>query len=284
MRLFALAWLVCLAAAPAQARAESTLVELSLEGEPHPPKGAPDALVVVPETLDATQPIDVVVFLHGFSCCVRALVHEGPTSCRAGEPARQGWGLHALHRASKSRALLVVPQLAYLARSSKAERYARPGGFDALIRAALARASPTQHTPRAGRVALVAHSAGYAAMASIVRDRSRVTDVHALVLLDALYAHAELFARFVREADHRRFVSLYTPQTARGSRNILRELSALDPATSTEPSLEARVAQHRVLIAPVKTAHGRIPHTHLVALLRGLERTKSAAEDRPSSP
>jgi hypothetical protein len=177
-----------------------------------------------------------------------------------------------------------VPQLAYLARSSKAERYARAGGFDALIRAALTRASPAQHTLRVGRVILVAHSAGYAAMASIVRDASRVTDVHALVLLDALYAHAALFARFVRGADDRRLISLYTPQTARGSRSILRELSALDPGTRTDPSLEARVMQHRVLVAPVKTPHGRIPQTHLVALLRGLERAKSEPSGQPASP
>jgi hypothetical protein len=252
------------------------LIEARLASPPHGPGDAPDVIVHVPSHFDASQPLDLVVFLHGFSSCARAIMANGAAACtRGGEPQR-GYGLAALHERARTNTLLLVPQLAFLARRADAPRFARAGGFDAMLTELLRGAlRPVTGGPRElaqlRSVTLVAHSAGYRASADILSDASRKAVVSQLVLLDALYACWDVFARWARQERSRRIVSLYTrdAKTSLGNRRLAAALGArIDVRDFAQ--LEQRLARAGSVSARVSTPHALLPQRHLEALLRRL--------------
>lgn len=250
--------------------------EVRLSTRAHAPSDAPDVVVHGGASLRSDEPFDVVVFLHGFDGCARALVAEAAVACARGEPPHRVWNLGALHAAANTRTLLIVPQLAYLARTAQDHRFLSHGGFDAtlteILEGSLASQLGAQARSRVRSVALVAHSAGYGAAAAILRDPKRKMPVTHVVLLDALYAGASVFADWARSEPSARLVSLYTQQekTTAGNRLLLKQLATADVATSADPSLAQVLKMHRHLIARVRTAHGDMPRVHFTEVLRAL--------------
>lgn len=238
------------------ARAEQ-LLEFRLPSGPHAPADAPDVIVHVPTRLDRRAPIHWLVLLHGFSSCARALMADGETPCQRGGPPKRGYGLAQLHEQAHSNTLLIVPQLAYLARNARAPRFETEGGFARfvaelrkLLRSAL------DGEPAPASLSLLAHSAGYRAAAAILRDTGGANDVGTVVLCDALYAHWDVFARWLEASGSHRLISLHTrdPDTTEGNRK-----------------LRALVGNTRQLtIERVDTPHGLVPERHLLELLERL--------------
>jgi hypothetical protein len=267
-RVFSLGVLAC----AARARAEAATVWLRLDTPPHPPGDAPDLVVHAPARLDPARPVHAAVFLHGFSCCARALVSDEPTRCYSRGPVGQAYGLAARHDATTTNALLVVPQLAMLARDARAPRFQRAGGFDALMQAAYraAEAELGRPVPR-GRVLLVAHSAGYRAAADIVSQAARPAQLASVLLLDALYARWHDFARFARDGGL--VVSLHTGEarTSAGNDRLLAQLGPLGARRSYH-ELEGALGPGRGLVSRVSTPHGALPARHYTELVRALLR------------
>jgi hypothetical protein len=268
--LYALA--LALLAGPGGARAEA-LVELRLARPPHAPSDAPDAIVHLPTRLDPKQPLYVLVFLHGFNSCARALVASEPVPCLAGGEPQRAYGLARIHEQAAGNSILLVPQLAFLQRDGHAPRFEENGGFDAFladVRAQLAKQiDPKQ--PLAS-VTLLAHSAGYRASAAILRDPALTAPIVNVVLFDALYAQWDAFALFLHAQPERRVISLYTHdrKTTRGNRNLaamLHDLHKSEPQ-SRDGALEQEC---------VDTPHALIPTRHLAAVLEAL---RSAPRER----
>jgi hypothetical protein len=264
--------LVALFALDAQVRhafAEE-LIELRLMTEPHAPDGAPDVIVHIPTRFAAEKPVHVLVFLHGFSSCARALVAAEPTACTAGaEPEKRAYKLAQLHEQASSNSILLVPQLAFLARDASAPRFAASGGFDAFlqdVRSQLAAQLPLS-VPLAS-VTLIAHSAGYKAAATILADPTLKAPIMNVALFDALYAHWDVFAAFVRKGPQHRLISLYTRDraTTRGNKNLaaLLHVSKKDRKESEQPA-RGSLEQEQV-----DTPHGLIPTRHFAGLLQAL--------------
>jgi hypothetical protein len=267
----------------ARARAEATTVDLRLDTPPHPPGDAPDLVVHVPARLDLARPVHAAVFLHGFSCCARALVSDEPVPCYSRGPSGQAYGLAARHDATATNSLLVVPQLAMLARDARAPRLARTGGFDALMQAAYGVAEA--HVGRAvsrGRVLLVAHSAGYRAAADILSQPVRPAELGGVLLLDALYARWDDFARFVRAGGL--VVSLHTGEarTTAGNAHLLARLGPRGARRSYD-ELERALGPGRGLVARVTTPHGTLPARHYTELVRALLRDAAPPAGLPGS-
>lgn len=244
------------------------------------PAGAPTAVVHAPGGLDLAQPLDLVVFLHGWSGCARVLASAGAVPCRDGERARAGWGLAAEHARSGARSLFVVSQLAFMVRHGRAGRFAEPGFalryFEALVREAVERHFPGS-SPRLGALTLVAHSAGYESAAAILVHGEIATRVRHVVLFDALYAQGDVFADWLASApDGSRLVSLYTGRasTFRESQRMARALASRlgEGAVAVDPegSLEDAIRAHRVVVARAASGHGAVPKTHLAEVLRAL--------------
>jgi hypothetical protein len=273
---WSLAALVIAVAALAHA-ASGQLVELRLSTGPHPPSDAPDVVAHVSSRLDVQKPLELVVFLHGFDCCVRSLVSPEPVPCGRGEPANKAWDLAGIHERSGSPSIFVVPQLAYRARDAHHHRFAERGSFDRMIAELLS-------GPLAGlgkglsdvkHVTLVAHSGGYGAVVPILRDDTRKLKVDRVVMLDALYAGWDVLAEWFRTTPGARLVSLHTAQqqTVRGNALLAQLLRDEHPQRAITGSLDEAVARSPLLIAPVKTAHAEIPRAHLEDVLRGLARS-----------
>jgi hypothetical protein len=266
-----------LAAAPLQrAAAQGRLLEARLATPPHPPDDAPDVIVHVPSHFDAARPFDLVVFLHGFSSCARAIMASGAAPCLRGGEAQRGYGLAAAHERARTNTLLIVPQLAFLARRAEAPRFARAGGFDImlveLLRGPLRDVTGPERTLDQVRgITLVAHSAGYRASADILRDTQRKANVTQLVLLDALYACWDVFAGWAQADRARRIVSLFThdPKTTRGNHQLAAALGARIEVRDFA-QLEQRLGRGGSVSARVSTAHSQLPERYLEALLRRL--------------
>jgi hypothetical protein len=252
----------------AQSARADALLELRLASAPHAPDDAPDVIVHVPTRIEPEKPLHVLVFLHGFSSCARALVASEPVPCLAGgAPSTRAYQLAKIHEEAKANSILLVPQLAFLARDANAPRFAANGGFDAFlndVRIQLAGRLDAQ-APLAS-VTLIAHSAGYRAAATILSDPLRKTPIASVVLFDALYAQWDVFASFVLAAPAHRLISLYTHDrsTTRGNKNLaelVRKAKKNDPQQGAYGQLE----QERI-----DTPHGLIPTRHLAEVLEAL--------------
>lgn len=269
--------LLALLGAPRAAHAEA-LIELRLARPPHAPSDAPDVIAHLPTRLTAQQPLHVLVFLHGFNSCTRALVADQPTPCLAGGEPQRAYGLARIHEQANANSILLVPQLAFMQRDGHAPRFEERGGFDAFladVRAQLAKqVDPKQ--PLAS-VTLLAHSAGYRATATILRDSALAAPIVNVVLFDALYALWDAFALFLHAQPERRVISLYTHdrKTTRGNRNLaamLHDLHKSEPQ-SRDGALEQEC---------VDTPHALIPSRHMAAVLEALRSAPHARKAEPN--
>jgi hypothetical protein len=263
--------LLALLAITGAARADA-VVELRLAGPPHAPADAPDVIAHLPTRLDRGQPLHIIVFLHGFNSCARALVASEPVPCAAGGQAQRAYGLARSHEQAHGNSLLLVPQLAFLERDGSAPRFETSGGFDAFLADVRAQLASRIAPQPVARVTLIAHSAGYRATATILRDPALATPIRDVVLCDALYAQWDTFAEFLQGHPERRLISLYTHDraTTRGNRNLaalLRKQHKSDPSTASGVLEQERV----------ETPHGLIPTRHFVELLERLTAQPGAA-------
>lgn len=250
-------------ALPAHADA---LLALRLQSAPHAPEPAPDLMVHIPTRFTAQKPVHVLIFLHGFSSCVRALIASEPTPCTPGDEPRRAYKLAEIHEAAHANSILLVPQLAFLARDSNAPRFASEGGFDAFMRDVQQQlADKFGANKQFASITLIAHSAGYKAAAAILSDPQRETPIANVVLFDALYANWDVFAAFILGSPNRRLISLFTRdhKTTRGNLNLA---ALVRKGRRISPERRAGVLEQE----RVDTPHGLVPTWHLAHVLDSL--------------
>jgi len=242
------------------------------------PRGAPRALIHAPAHLDADAPIQLVIFLHGWSGCARVLGLSGETSCVRDGPPRAGWGLAETHDLAQTNTIFIIPQLAWLRRNGSAGRF-RQSGFartwlEHLVREHIA---PRLGTPTAvslesyAPITLLAHSAGYETALAWLEEGELGSLIDSVILFDALYANEEAFWQWVRlDPNSRRLVSIHGRSgTPRRHTRRLRRLAGLEPDGSPGPpltSLEAHPIQTMVTTA----SHGTMPQVHIIEVLQAL--------------
>lgn len=201
---------------------EGQLLRLALSNAAiTPPSGRPAALAYLPRRFDASAPLSVVVYLHGWNNCVENVVRPTGTACSAGGAARTGFNLAGQLEASGKNAILLLPELSYDRASSSAGRLEEPGFFRALLAEALTKLRPqlgVRGVADVTRLIVASHSGGYNAAAAIAaRGGVPVSEV---VLFDSLYAREDDFASWMGTDlpdlasspwnGARRFMSIYT--------------------------------------------------------------------------
>jgi hypothetical protein len=249
------------------------------------PKSVPSALVHAGKQLDPSQPLHLVVHLHGYMACTAMLLGEGDVRCRPGEPAIEGRGLSRAHEAAAQSTLLIVPQLAFLKRSGKPGCFAKTGCFRAFLEEVLG-ALPTErlggkkNLSHVARISLLAHSAGYeAALAILLRGEVNelVSDV---VLFDALYGGEQEYLAWIIEHTQARLWSLHlrggkpAKNSAALHRSAERKLGPQSVAKLDRELDAARLAGKRIVIARLPGAHREMPERYLAAVLRALRATR----------
>lgn len=268
------------AATPEAPTAPGWSAEVTLDNAAFPSPGAPSAVVHAPPGLDPTQPLHVVVFVHGWRGCARQLAYGGDdVTCRDGARPVTGWDLAARFDEAHVDALFVVPQLAFLVQDGSPGRFIEEGRFaaflDELIAALRDRLGPPADASRVASITLLAHSAGYETALAILSRGGVSSRLRSIVLFDALYRGHGRFADWVLEDPERRLVSLHgaTGRTVSQSELLVGRLRRpLGDALSdgAEGSLEALIHEHRVVVARASAPHGDIPARHMAEVLRGL--------------
>jgi hypothetical protein len=262
-RAFLIATLVAALAEADGLRLDSSSASLAERSHAHP-ANAPSAVYASPES----QHEAAVVFFHGWSLCAQAMLDDDDDArCYAGDRRRKGWRLATSHAESRSRAALVVPQLAWLARDSSPGRFAERGFFARW--AAALESSGAQNAPRVGavlargRLRLYAHSGGFATLLAALRDPDVRARAEAVVMLDALYAGADELAAWHLEDRRRRVVVLHTaqPRTTEQAERLRARLerSGVSNIGTDATRLRDEVAEHVVVIARTRVGHGSLP-------------------------
>ena len=243
--------------------------------------GVPSAIAHGPPGLDLRRPLELVVFLHGYSCCVPVLMARGEGECRPGYPPAEGWDLGGLHDAAGTHSVLIVPQLAFMRRDGSPGAFAEPGVFRAFLEELLSGplAAPLGRARKLREIAgvhLVAHSGGYHALLAIL-ERGGLRDlVKSVVLLDALYGETPRFADYIEAHPGLRFVSIALAQgtpkreNAQLLKQLRQSLGRQRVASAEAEGLAQAIAEHPIVIATGTPPHKRMPQTHLSQVLRAL--------------
>jgi pimeloyl-ACP methyl ester carboxylesterase len=244
--------------------------------------GAPSVIVHAPAGFDPRAPLHLVVFLHGYNGCVNVLMAQGPSRCKAGAPERDGWDLGRYHDAAGTNTLFVVPQLVLAQRNGAPGAFGRPSGFRAFLEELLSktlteRLGGPRTMKNVASLTLVAHSAGYQTAFAIAERGGVRAQLKAIVLLDALYAETNRYARIVEQLVPKglRFVSLYlergTPriENQRLVRRLKRTLGSVVTVADTA-DVARLVASKAVVIGEGRPPHRLLPEHHLTELLRAL--------------
>jgi hypothetical protein len=269
---------------PAVASAQDPrMMRLQLEHGAFVRDDAPEAIAHVPLGVDATQPLAVVIFLHGYTGCVEVLASDAPDArCRPRDRSTEGWGLVAAHERAGTRTIFLMPQLAFMERSGHAGRFGRTGEAARFVEEALAQLTPLLGRPVALRdvasVTLLAHSAAFETTIAIVRHGGLDAQLRHVVLFDALYGGREVFLEWVAHA------SASSPRTlvsfATGARTLAqqRQLYATahrrwPDATFDEPDFASPLpagAPRLVVTRRAHVAHSDVPARYLAETLRAL--------------
>src|SRR5581483_3237428 len=195
---------------------------LTLDAGAYPPTAAhPSALVYVPSHYDATPPLSLIVYLHGFSNCVENIVRDAGESCdpAAGTPVRHAYALAAQLEASGKNALLLCPEIAFDQTTGAPGNLGLQGGFRALLTETLADLAPrigAKTIADVGMVVVASHSGGYQAAAGIAQRGG--VPVEEIYLLDSLYGNFADYDAWVMSdlpslagsPPARRFADVYT--------------------------------------------------------------------------
>jgi hypothetical protein len=158
----------------------------------------PSALVYAPDGFDATPPLNVVVYLHGFYNCVENVVRSSGKACTPGHPVRQAYALTAQLEASRKNALLVIPEVAYDQANADPGQLGVDGGLTALIDEVLGKIPDVGSftLDDLGRVVVASHSGGYRAAAGAAQRGGLY--VNEVWLLDSLYGSTDDFDAWVQ--------------------------------------------------------------------------------------
>jgi hypothetical protein len=210
-----------------------------------------DVLLAVPHNFDARETATMVVYLHG-------------NRARLERDVVQRQQLVRQVCAADINAVLVAPQLALDAPDSSAGRFAQRGVFRRFLDEAADGLGTLGQVDaavfRRARVILIAYSGGYCPAAAALRLGGVRSRVRGVVLLDALYDHAALFAAwFEQHHRHAFLVSAYTHSTRRGNVH-LRGLLQQGPVVA-HLGLRTKLAPGNACLVPLD---GTVEHADVV--------------------
>ena len=183
---------------------------LTLDAGAFPPTAAhPSALVYVPRNFDPTPPIQIVVFLHGFSNCVENVVRDAGAECTPGGGTRAAYALAAQLEATGKNAILVCPEVLFDQSAGNPGNLGVANGWKALLTEVLANVPLGAGIGDVGTVGVASHSGGYQAAAAIANKGG--VPVAELYLLDSLYGNTADFDTWAKAVGPgKRFADVYT--------------------------------------------------------------------------
>ncbi len=249
------------------------------------PKGVAGVVAHVPAGFDATQPIHLVLYLHGADQCVVRLALSGDVVCRPGGLTRRGWELASRHDDAATNTVFVAPQF-LLWGGGSAGKMADRGYFRSFVEELLHDTlAPGLGGPRTlddvADITIVAHSAGHMPLAAIL-DRQDLDDkVKNVVLLDALYdgrvgTYVRWLERGMASGDHRKLVAIYgewgrNPATGRAIASLIEARAKGSAVVNPAGTLQDAIRTHQVTVAKWNVDHVRMAVLTMSKVLEGLD-------------
>src|SRR5579859_6664286 len=126
----------------------------------------PSALFYVPSNFDPTPPINLIVYIHGFSNCVTNIVRDAGGTCSDGGATHNAYSLAAQLEASGKNALFFAPEVAFEQATGNPGALSDPTTFAKLLQESLDHLAPVigAHTlADVGELIIASHSGGYTA-------------------------------------------------------------------------------------------------------------------------
>jgi hypothetical protein len=269
--------------AVAQPSAAALTFEAEIETAPSHQAAVANVSVHVPAGFDAAAPLHLVVYLHGLRGCLPVLMGKGSSRCEPQSPPQLGWDLGAHHDAAGTNTIFVLPRLIYDKRGGQPGAFGTQGGFRAFLSELLqgplsSRLGRPFSAKSIASITLVAHSAGYETTLAILEHGEVEPLIRAVVLLDALYAFEERYARYAREHASGGFrlitVSLGGGKPARNSKKLelllVRALGRDAVAHASASELRSAVTTHPFVIGEGRGGHAKIPERHMAEVLSSL--------------
>jgi hypothetical protein len=260
------------AEAPAPPSPEWTVATRLADPPVDLPKGIAGIVAHVPTGFDATQPIHLVLFLHGSGQCVAQVALSGDVVCRPGARPIAGAGLVRRHDDAATNTVFVAPQF-ILWGGGTPGKMADRGYFrsfvEELLRDTLA---PALGGPRTlddlADITIVAHSAGRMPLTAIL-DRGGLDDkVKNVVLLDALYdgrvgTYARWLERGLAAGSERKLVAIYgdwgrNPATGRAIASRIEARVGGSTVVDPPGAIQDAIRTHQVTVAIWNVDHARM--------------------------
>jgi hypothetical protein len=273
------------ASAPAEPAPEWTVTTTLANPPVDLPKAATGIVAHLPAGFDASQPLHLVLFLHGADQCVTKLSLTGDVVCMPGWRPRKGWGLASRHDDAATNTVFIAPQFLFWGGGSPG-KMGDPGYFrtfiEELLRDTLA---PGLGGPRTlddvADITIVAHSAGHMPLAALL-DRQDLDDkVKNVVLLDALYdgrvgTYVRWLERGRASGDHRKLVAIYgewgwNPATGRAIAARVEERAPGSTVVNPRGSLQDAIRTHQVTMAKWNVDHNRMIVLTMSKVLEALD-------------
>jgi hypothetical protein len=223
-------------ACPADAAVQVEPVDLgprtwafALDAGAFPRASWPGVVVYAPSGFHVVKPQPVVIWLRGIDNCAANVLRDHNGECTPGGGPREAFQLAGQLEAAGRNVLLIVPELSFDSPSSDPGNLATPGGLRALLRETFADLAPALGpigVDELGPVIIAAHSAAWRSTSAILMAH----DVAATEVweLDAIYEGLPVFADWIEShlndftgsPPERRFVDIYTVETAENSVNL----------------------------------------------------------------
>jgi hypothetical protein len=249
------------------------------------PKGVAGVVAHLPAGFDATEPIHLVLFLHGADQCVARLALSGDVVCIPGWRSRKGWELAARHDDAATNTAFVAPQFLLWGGGSPG-KFADRGYFRSFVEELLSDTlAPGFGGPRTlddvADITIVAHSAGHMPLAAIL-DRQDLDDkVKNVVLLDALYdgrvgTYVRWLERGIASGGHRKLVAIYgewgrNPATGHAIASLMEARAQGSAVVDPTGSLQDAIRTHQVTVAKWNVNHARMAVLTMSKVLEGLD-------------
>jgi hypothetical protein len=249
------------------------------------PKGVAGVVAHLPAGFDATEPIHLVLYLHGADQCVARLALSGDVVCKPGWRPRKGWELASRHDDAATNTAFVAPQF-LLWGGGSAGKMADRGYFRSFVEEVLSDTlAPGLGGPRTlddvADITIVAHSAGHMPLSAIL-DRQDLDDkVKNVVLLDALYdgrvgTYVRWLERGMASGDHRKLVAIYgewgrNPATGRAIASLIEARAKGSSVVDPPGPLQDAIRTHQVTVAKWNVDHVRMAVLTMSKVLEGLD-------------
>jgi hypothetical protein len=268
-------------------------VSFTLDAGVFPPVSShPSALFYVPSGFDPTPPINLIVYIHGFSNCVTNIIRDAGGSCHDGGVTRNAYSLASQLEASGKNALLFAPEVAFEQATGNPGTLTDPTTFAKLLQESLDHLAPVigaRTLADIGELIIASHSGGYTVADDI--NKSNGVTAREIWMFDSLYSSSVTvdFENWIKQdlgsfyAPWRRFGTFYTiipgPPYCQGtdcnSENLAAAAKAAFPADAgvviDEPSSAVTwtddLYRHGVLCKHSSLAHDDIPRYYFIHLL-----------------